>query len=198
MRSRVHLAVAVALAVLTAACRVGANDEPVELSGSIPFGLLETTTSTSSSVPEQVTKEVTVYFLDPAEGERLVAVPRDVDVAADVQAVLRNLFSVRPDGSERPLETGLTSSIPESATLLSAVFVPDSSRLIVDVRGLFGNEGIQGIDLRNALAQIVWTATDSPSVTEVVFRNSGVEVQALVDNGEVADGPVNRSDYRSV
>lgn len=184
-----------ALAV-AAGCTVPTNDEPVDLSGTVPFGLLETTTTTSSSVPEAVTKETTVYFLDSDEGtSSLVPVPRKVDVGAGVQEILSNLFTVRPDGSERPDERGLSSAIPESATLLSAEIVPGTALLVVDIRGLFGNEGIQGAPLRNALAQIVWTATENAEVNEVVFRNNGEPVQALVDDGEIAEGAVNRNHY---
>lgn len=195
MRYRTGL---LAAAVLLGGCTVPTNDEPVELTGSIPSGFLQTTTTTTTTtIPEAVTKEVTVFLLETVDGRgRLVGVPRNVDVAAGVQEVLSNLFTVRPDGEERPAERGLTSSIPESATLLSATRAGDSRRLVVDVRGLFGTEGgIQGVDLRNALAQIVWTATQDPDVAEVSFRNNGQPVQALVDDGEIAEGPVNRSNY---
>lgn len=187
----------VLVAAVATGCSVPTNDEPAELSGTIPFGLLETTTTTTSSVPEAVTKQVTVYFLDTSgSSARLVPVPRDVDVGAGVEEVLGNLFSSRPDGEERPAEAGLSSSIPESATLLSVTGIAGTTRVVVDVRGLFGNEGIQGVDLRNALAQIVWTATADESVSEVSFQNDGESVQALVDGGEIVEEPVTRSDYR--
>ncbi len=184
---------------LTAACTVSTNEEPVAIGD--PFGLLEpTTTTTSTSTPQAVTKQTVVYFLRSTDGSvALTPVTREVDVAADVQEVLGNLFSVRPDGAERPDEAGLTSAIPESAVLLGTSFASaDSGRLIVDVRGLFGNDGIQGNDLRNALAQIVWTATEDVDVRDVSFRNNGAPVDAIVGNGQIADGPVNRNDYQSL
>lgn len=192
---RTVVATGVMAVVVATGCTVPTNDEPVELSGTVPYGLLETTTTTTSSIPDAVTKEVSVYFLDSSEGaDNLVAVPRDVDVGAGVQEILSNLFTVRPDSSE-PDERGLTSAIPESATLLSASIVPGTATLVVDVRGLFGNEGIQGTPLRNALAQIVWTATELADVSEVAFRDNGSPVQALIDDGEIAEGTVNRNDY---
>ncbi len=195
-RRRLLCTLVAPLLLAAGACTVPNNDEPVELSGSVPFGLLETTTTASTTVPEAVTKAVTVYFLDTTDGgTELTPVPRNVDVAAGIQEVLAHLFTVRPDGGERPAEDGLTSAIPESAVLLSASRVGDTNRLVVDVRGLFGNEGIQGDALRDALAQIVWTATEDPAVGEIVFRNNGQTVQALVDGGEVAEGAVNRNSY---
>lgn len=184
-----------ALALGAVACTVPTNEEPVELSGSVPFGLLETTTTTETTSPEAVTRQVVVYMLDSGDsGTVLTPVPRSVDVGGGVQEVLANLFSQRPS-DERPAEVGLSSALPESATLLSARQAEsDDKRLIVDVRGLFGS--IQGVDLRNALAQIVWTATESGTdITAVEFRNDGSEVQALVDDLESVDGPVDRGDY---
>lgn len=193
-RSRV-VAISV-VCVAMAACTVANNDEPIELTGSIPFGLLETTTTTTPTTAAATqTEEAVVYLIDVRNGTSLVGVPRNVDVGASVQVILRNLFTVRPDGTERPAEDGLATALPESAVLLSATIAESTSRLIVDVRGLFGNEGIQGTNLRNALAQIVWTATEEVNVSEVVFRNNGAPVQTLVDNGEVVEGPVNRGNY---
>lgn len=197
MRCRRVVAVA-ALVLAAGACTVSTNEEPVAIGD--PFGLLEPTTTTSTSAPEAVTKQATVYFLRPSEGAiSLSPVTREVAVNADIQEILGNLFSVRPDGDERPAEDGLTSAIPESAVLLGTSRAgTEGSRLIVDVRGLFGNDGIQGNDLRNALAQIVWTATEDVGVRDVTFRNNGVEVDAIVGNGQIADGPVNRNDYQSL
>ena len=195
-RARVALAGGVvAVALGAAACAVPTNDEPVELSGSVPFGLLESTTTTSTSAPEAATKQVVVYMLEEEDGTTILTeVVRDIDLDAGVQEVLANLFTQRPS-DERPEEFGLSSAIPPSATLLSAARSQDNpGRLVVDVRGLFGS--IQGVDLRDALAQIVWTATaPGTGITEVVFRNDGEVVQALVDDLESVEGAVDKDDY---
>jgi spore germination protein GerM len=195
-RARTTLAAGVVAVVLgVAACTVPTNDEPVVLSGSVPFGLLDSTTTTASTSPEAITKQVVVYALANDNGTTvLTPVPRSVDVNAGVEEVLTNLFTQRPS-DERPAEIGLSSAIPESATLLSATRSDSNeARIIVDVRGLFGS--IQGVDLRDALAQIVWTATEGGTgIREVVFRNDGAEVQALVDDLESTEGAVNRRDY---
>jgi spore germination protein GerM len=186
---------ALALAVGAAtACTVPTNEEPRELSGSVPFGLLDTTTSTSTTSPEAVTKQVIVYFLRSDDGATVLEdVTRSVDVGAGVQEVLANLFSQRPT-DERPEEVGLSTAIPESATLLSATPADARpERLVIDVRGLFGS--LQGEALRDALAQIVWTATEVEGVDQVVFRRDGEVVQALVDDLESTEGPVVREDY---
>lgn len=193
---RAILRVVAALA-LTSACTVPTNDGPVELSGSI---VPETTTSTSTTAVGTDSRPVVVYMLESTDGTTtLRPLPRSVDLGTGVRGVLANLFTQRPS-DDVPGEAGLTSAIPEGAELLSAtVDRGDSDRLVVDVRGLFGIEGVQGAQLRDALAQIVWTATeDSSGINEVVFRQDGEPRQALLDNLESTTGPVNRGDYARV
>jgi len=184
-----------ALCLAGAACDVPTNDQPVELSG--PFSRLETTTTTSTEVAQVEGREAIVYLLRSQGGTTvLVSVPRRVAVDGGVQENLRNLFS-QPPSADLPAEEGLTSAIPSGATLLSAQpSAVDGDRLIVDVRGLFGDQGVQGVQLRNALAQIVWTATHpTTGFNEVVFRNDGQPADALVDDLETTGEAVRREDY---
>ena len=198
MRRRLALTVTV-LALVIGACSVSTNDEPVALGSDLFEPLLTTTsTTTSTSTPSSVTKTEEVYLLRVRDGSTaLIAVPREVDVDAGVQEVLGNLFTVRPDGDERPDEDGLETKIPETAELVGAALSPGTTTAVVDVRRLFGEGGIQGNDLRDALAQIVWTATEDEAVRSVVFRNDGDPVPAAIDNGETTDEPVTRQYYSS-
>jgi spore germination protein GerM len=184
------------LALAAAACDVPTNDEPVALSG--PFSQLQTTTTTSTTVvPSAEAKEVIVYLLRTDGGvTALQTVPRSVPVDAGVEATLRTLFT-QPPSPDVPAEAELSSAIPPTATLLSAQRSEAAGdRLVVDVRGLFGEQGPQGVELRNALAQIVWTATHpTTGFSEVVFRNEGQPADALVDDLETTSEPVSRSDY---
>lgn len=193
--TRSRLLLAAVLVWLVGACTVSTNDQAVVVDNELFEPVLSTTTTTTSTTAPDVTKTVDVYFLRTTDGgARLQSVSRRVDVDAAAQEILSNLFTVRPD-SDEPDEAGLISAIPESAELLSATNVPGSTRLVVDVRGLFGDTGIQGNDLRNALAQIVFTATESADVTEVVFRDDGEPQSAIVGSGETTDQPVRASDY---
>jgi spore germination protein GerM len=180
--------------LVVAGCDVPTNDQPVELSG--PFSRLDTTTTTSTTSPQVDGREAIVYLLRTEGGATvLVSVPRRVGSDGGVQENLRNLFSQPPAG-DGP-ESGLTTAIPAGATLLSAErSAVDGDRLIVDVRGLFGDQGPQGVTLRNALAQIVWTATHpTTGFNEVVFRNDGQPADALVDNLETTGDAVTKQDY---
>jgi spore germination protein GerM len=189
------LALAV-LVTVAAACEVPTNDQPVELSG--PFARLETTTTTAPEAPEVpgTTKDVVVYLLDTRSGTALVPVTRSIDINAGIQETLSNLFT-QPPRDDRPGEAALDSAIPSSALLLSAQRSPSNpQRLVVDVRGLFGEQGVQGVRLRNALAQIVWTATvPGTGIFEVVFRSDAEPAAALVDDLQSTSAPVGRSDY---
>ena len=192
-RTRRSLLAGAAL-LLAGACTVPTNDEPIELSGSI---VPETTTTTSTTSPETATRSVFVYMLETTDaGTILRRVPRTVPIGTGVQGVLANLFTQRPR-EDVELEQALTSAIPESAALLSASLAPDDpTLLVVDVRGLFGPEGLQGASLRDALGQIVWTATEGEPALRVVFRQDGERRNALVDNLESTDGAVDRDDYQ--
>lgn len=195
MSRRISSLLAVLVLLVAAGCDVPTNDQPVELSG--PFSRLDTTTTSSTTSPQVDGREAIVYMLRTEGGATvLVSIPRRVGNDGGVQENLRNLFS-QPPVPEVPVEQGLTTAIPAGATLLAAEpSAVDGDRLIVDVRGLFGDQGPQGVTLRNALAQIVWTATHpTTGFTEVVFRNDGQPADALVDNLESTGDAVGRDDY---
>lgn len=197
--ARVVAATLLALSVIAGACTVSTNEEPVEVSSELFDPLLTTTSSTTTTLPGNATKEVTEYFIRTTDNvTELIEVRRELDVDAGVQAILADLFSRRPDrdGDERAQEAGLSSAIPESAELVDATIQPGSATLVIDARGLFGPDGIQGSSLANALAQIVWTAiAGSDDVREVTFQNDGQKVPALTGSGENTEEPVDRGDY---
>ena len=201
LRARVTTVAGILALVLAGACSVPTNEEPVAVEDVFDRLVQTTTTSSPTSTPEDVTRAVEVYFLRSSDDStRLVAVERDVPVEAGAAIVLTNLFTMPPaSGDDAPIaERGLSSAIPETATLLSAELSSGTSRLVVDTQGLFGPRGVQGTGLRNALAQIVCTATDLGTVAEVSFQNEGSPVSAIVGGGETADGAVDCDDYQTL
>jgi spore germination protein GerM len=193
MSRRLASACVLAAALALAGCDVPTNEEPVALDG--PFSQLEATTTTSTTEQPSQTQEVVVYVLNRSGGTTtLTPVARTVEANASVREVLSALFT-QPPSDDRPGEENLESAIPPAAELLSAEpAVGDEEQLVVDVRGLFGDEGVQGVSLRNALAQIVWTATES-GFSEVVFRNEGAPADALIDDLQTTGDPVTRRQY---
>ena len=201
LRARATAVAGILALVLAAACSVPTNEEPVAVDGVFDRLVQTTTTSSPTTAPEDVTKTVEVYFLRTTDDStQLVAVDREVSVDAGPTDVLTNLFTTPPaTGDEAPVaERGLSSAIPETATLLSAVISAGTSRLVVDTQGLFGDRGVQGTQLRNALAQIVCTATDLGVVAEVSFQNDGSSVSAIIGSGETVNGAVDCDDYRNL
>lgn len=197
---RVLAVVGVAMALAAGACSVSTNEEPVAAGNIFQEFVESTTTTTTPTTPEDETKVEPVYFLRTSAGPaRLVPVDREFDLDAGVQAVLTDLFTRPPDteGDERPAERGMTSQITDSAILVSAELSSSNpNELVVDVTGVFGS--LDGSALRNALAQIVWTATSAPDIQSVSFRRDGDPVGAIIGNGETVERPVDRTDYTSL
>lgn len=195
----VALAVVIALAVL-AGCSVSTNEEPVAVSDVFDRLVLPTST-TSVTVPGAQSRPALMYFLREEDGAtELVPVRRQVDVGANIEEILSILFTTTPDTGPdaTPDEDGLTTAFPDTATLLSATVEKGTDQLVVDTSGLFGAQGVQSERLRNALAQIVYTATADPDVGEVLFRDEGERLSAIVGNNELVDEAVNRTDYRTL
>ena len=194
----VLVAVLLALAVL-AGCTVSTNDEPVAVGGVFDNVVQTTSTTTTTSLPQADTKPALLYFLrEEAGSTELVEIRREVDVGADVEEILSVLFKATPGAGDGATddEEGLTTAFPDTATLLSADVVADTTRLVVDTRGLFG--AVQSERLRNALAQIVWTATSDPAISEVLFLDAGERRSAIAGSGEEVVEPVDRGDYRTL
>ena len=88
------------------------------------------------------------------------------------------------------------SSVPADTTLLRAPPPANDGDLIIDVSSeLFS---VQGQDLANAFAQIVWTVSEIPGVRGVRFRSDGVEIAAVDAEGTQQEGAVTKADYRSL
>jgi spore germination protein GerM len=189
----------VALAVV-AGCAVSTNDEPVAVRD-VFDRLVVPTSTTAPPVPGAQTRPALMYFLREVDGAtELVPVRRQVDVGADIEEILSILFTTTPDTEDdaSPDEDGLTTAFPDTATLVSATLERGTDRLVVDTSGLFGAQGVQSERLRNALAQIVFTATADPDVGEVLFQDEGERLSAIVGNNELVDDAVDRTDYRTL
>ena len=186
---------------LVAGCSISTNEEPVAVEEVFDHLVSATTSSSTTSTPPEASRTAIVYFVRSTDGATaLVPVEREVAVDAGVAEILTNLFTVPPaSGDDAPLpERGLSTAIPDTATLRSAQLAEGTRRLVVDTQGLFGERGVQGTQLRNALAQIVCTSTRRSNVEEVSFQNEGSPVSAIIGSNDLADGPVDCSDYREL
>jgi spore germination protein GerM len=189
------LAVAATLA-LTAGCGLSANSEPrVIASNDLPTELRDPSPSSSTTLGQSpATASVFVYFLVQQDGAaRLVAVPREVKDATRPRDRLAALL-VPPTPAEQA--QGLLTSIPADTVLIETKLDDTTGVLTIDLsRSLFD---IQGQELRNAFAQLVWTATDVAGVHQVRFLVAGQEYRVPDQDGIEQPGAVTRADYATL
>jgi spore germination protein GerM len=74
--------------------------------------------------------------------------------------------------------------------------VPDDDELVVNVSSALFD--VQGTELANAFAQLVWTVTELRGVRQVRFEVDGVTRRALNADGIEQDGAVTRADYSAL
>ena len=191
-RCRAAVALLALAGLVLAACGVAENDEPHVIAvEDLPPGLLDESPTTSTSVASPTVQAVTVYYLvQQGEVVRLVGVTREVGRADRARDRLAAVLAP-PSAAEASL--GILTSIPADTALLETELDEGSDELTVDLsRSLFD---VQGQELRNAFAQLVWTATELPGVASVRFRVDGEVFRAPDDEGVEQPGAVSRSDY---
>jgi spore germination protein GerM len=145
--------------------------------------------TTTTGLPSPTTTVVTVYYLVQQNGTtRLVARPREV---ADATRAADRLAALLLPPTPDELAAGILTSIPADTVLIDTDLVGDE--LVVDLSGSLFD--VQGEELRNAFAQLVWTATEVEGVRAVRFLVDGEDVNAPDASGIEQAGPVQRGDY---
>lgn len=191
----VAIGVAASLGLVTAGCGLSPNDEPQAIAtDDVPADLLDPNPATSTTVVDSATTAVTVYLV-AREGDtnRLVPVERDVtDPTSRGERIRALLLPTSPD----ELDQGLSSSIPTDTVLLDTAFVDEDNELVVNLSGALFD--IQGKELANAFAQLVWTVTELDGVRQVRFKVDGEEYRVPNAEGIEQDGAVTRGDYSAL
>lgn len=197
-RGRVLAVGVVSLSIIVGAagCGIAADRRPEVIDAAdLPADLLDPNPPSTTTIPgSATTASVAVYFLTrQGDATRLTPVQRDVangSRAADrIKAVLTG-----PSADEQQL--GLISTIPTDTVLLDTTFVPADGELIVNLSGALFD--VQGKELANAFAQLVWTVTEGPDVRQVRFKVDGQAYRAPNAEGIEQDGAVTRGDYNSL
>lgn len=184
---RAALTVAAAVAVAGAAgCGVGPQRSPENLSRSaVPYGLLQASSSPAAAVAvAQVAR--TIYLV---RGDQLVAATATVPVPGRIDQTVRTLLSgVDPAQSA----AGLRSAIPDGTHLLSFDLAGRVANL--DLSPTFTTA--RSADQILAVAQLVFTATTTSTVTAVTFSVAGKPIELPSPDGALTAGPVTRALYR--
>ncbi|MHB8682567.1 MAG: GerMN domain-containing protein [Acidimicrobiales bacterium] len=171
---------------LAAACGLPVDKSPTALSRSgVPFGLLTPSTSTSTTGPAQVEVSVQIFLLAP--NGHLAAVSRDVPFPAPLSTILGALVD-GPTNTEAA--AGLQNVIPPQTVVLGAAVTGQLAT--VNLGGTFGQ--LVGQSQIEAVAEIVFTATALPGVTQVTFQLNGEPIAVPAANG-VQLASTNRSQY---
>jgi spore germination protein GerM len=146
-----------------------------------------TTTSTTTDVATSV---IEMFLVDDSI---LAAVQREVIQPVEPTAVLEQLL-VGPSEDERA--EGLTTQLSSGWELRGADLA--GRTLVIDL-GSETIEVLEGQSQRQAIAQLVLTATSLAGIDDVLIQIDGNPRPLPTDDGE-ADGatPVDRDDYRSL
>jgi spore germination protein GerM len=178
-----------------AACGVAADDVPQAIEAEdLPPDLLDPNPPTSTTVSGSPTGSVTVYLLiRSANTTRLAPVDREVNNPTN-RLELINALLTPPSANEQSL--GLISSIPGDTVLLNTELVEESRELVINLSGALFD--VQGRELANAFAQLVWTVTELDDVRRVRFKVDGENYRAPDADGIEQEGAVTRSDYSAL
>lgn len=173
------------VAACAAACGVptqhGAHVVPDK---NVPSGLLESTTSTSTTVaPSSASTPVTICLAQRAGP--LKAVTRHVRAGSTVDDVLQAL-AAPPTSQEQAL--GLETAVSKGTTGTVQAGIAKVS---------VGSDFTSGsaADQLTAVSQIVCTLTALPGIGQVQFERSGATIDVPRGDGSTTAGPVSRDDY---
>lgn len=182
------------LLVGSAGCGVAANDKPRAIQAEdLPADLLDPNPPASTTLPgSTATAGVTVYLV-VRHGDITRLAPVERDVADPSRAADRINALLLPTAAEEQQE-GLISSIPTDTVLLDTALVDEE--LVVNLSGALFD--VQGEELANAFAQLVWTVTEVEGVRRVRFKVDGEAYRAPNTEGIEQDGAVTRGDYNAL
>ena len=145
---------------------------------------------TSKTIKERpVTEEIKVYFMqynEKTEKMHLSSVGRSVDKKSLLQNTMKELIK-GPTPSER--KRGMLSAMPSDLKLNGARIRNKTAEL--DFNSAI-ERGASGSVLLNRIDQIVYTATQFPTVQNVVIKINGKRQESLGSDGLSIGGPLHR------
>lgn len=194
------------LAAIAVGCGIPLDDEPIVIANDELPQSLQTGSSTTTTLPDLLSEDVTIFLLDPGDGEaQLVPVVRQVPVVdggTEIAQVILEQLLAGPT-SEEQLEANLTSAIVASDDApISVVSLerPADNQLVVV---LSEAPAIEGSDRTVAFAQLVFTLTELSTVDQVRFairdengNDEDISVSTGSEEGDVRRA-VDRTDFPS-
>jgi len=161
-------------------------DEGVSVVG-VPEELVAPITTTTEAGSDAPTRTREIWFLSD---DMLRSTPREVEVRAGIAGAIE---AVLAGPSPQEQTASLTTSIPAGTELLEVRQAEDSGLLTIDLTDELQLQ--EGSELRNAVAQLVYTATSFNDTSDQVrFQIDGQVVSVPADEGATAS-VVTRADY---
>jgi germination protein M len=193
--------VAALCGVLVASCGAGNG---AESAGPVPTGatggdVAETSgdtggvTSSGGSTTSSGSATRVRYEVWFTRGESLFMVKRDVASTPRIGTAAMESLLAGPEPREQAAAVG--SQIPAGTQLLGLSV--EGGVATVDLTSEFESGG-GSASMNMRIAQVVYTLTQFPTVTGVLFELDGQHVDVLGGEGVVVDEPVTRKDYRSL
>ena len=171
--------------MLAAGCGIPEDRGPRALLPATPTPML-----TAPTPPPVETEAFTIYLID-SEG-RVREAERQLPDRLTVAALIDELREV-PTQEETDL--GLVSVIPQETTLIADPTTDPSGLAILNFAA--GSlDTLEGESLTLALAQLVWTLTESPTISRLIIRIEGNEERFPTDGEDRS--VLRRSDYESL
>jgi spore germination protein GerM len=177
------------VAVGASACGIPTSASPTAIAkANVPFHLLRPAppTTVPAVTPTTVSVAETIYMVGPKQ--KVAAVSRYVPIPASLSEILGGLLEGPTDAESR---FGLQSFLTGGKTTVKATVVGG----IATVDFTTNPVQVVGTDQTLAIAQVVYTATQQPGVTGVVFQIAGQPIEVPTASGVQVPGPVNRSAY---
>jgi germination protein M len=171
--------------------------------GTAPTTTAATTTTTAATPTTEgtATMGVKVYFMlegggsETRPGPFLVSVYREIPQTQQVATAAMNALIAGPTADERASVPALSSAIPADTMLLGISIA--GGLATVDLSQEF-EAGGGTFSMGARLAQVVFTLTQFPTVSEVQFRLDGEAVTIFSSEGIIMDHPVGREDYQDL
>jgi hypothetical protein len=179
---RIHTSIAVVLVLIVSACGIQTDSAPRNLpEDERSLVIAGNSAGTDASGADRI------YLVAPGEERLLRSVPRDATRREDLIRILL----LGPNDDE--IEDQYSSFIPPATELLSAR--SNGQILIIDLTSEISE--LTGQTLPQAIAQIVYTATEIEGIEAVQLKVLGEEVAWPKQNGDTTTDPLRIYDYPS-
>lgn len=183
-------AAAGAVGAVVAACGVPTGGQPSTIApGDVPYGLASPGTSSAAPSSEPQQERAWIYLIGPDDA----LVPRGRNVGAgSIEERLADLLDELAAGpTEGERNSRLSTALPPDIEL--ALGGIEGGTATIDFAG--AADAPSGRQLRQAVAQLVLSATTLPGIDAVRLSSDGDPVEAPLPGGELTAEPLLPADY---